>query len=151
MLRPFLSHLLRNSHFRFCISEFFQAITPPLPGFFLDFLNTKFSRFSRLILRFCFTNFNDDVQGLIYRCSSMHRFLRMIFEQSDLWIFSFFKDWFSPNFWKFFQVSDFERLPSSVGRFSTKFWLRDYEQFVEQDHDEADAPLPLDDLAAFEG
>ncbi|KAI3411765.1 hypothetical protein GPALN_001832 [Globodera pallida] len=46
-------------------------------------------------------------------------------------------------------VSDFERLPSSVGRFSTKFWLRDYEQFVEQDPE--DAAPPLNDLAAFEG
>ncbi|KAL3122835.1 hypothetical protein niasHT_002878 [Heterodera trifolii] len=46
-------------------------------------------------------------------------------------------------------VSDFEGLPSSVGRFSTKFWLRDYEQFVEQDPE--DAAPPLNDLAAFEG
>lgn len=49
----------------------------------------------------------------------------------------------------FDQVSDFESLPSSVGRFSTKFWLRDYEQFVAQDPE--DVAPPLDDLAAFEG
>ncbi|VDN04492.1 unnamed protein product [Thelazia callipaeda] len=28
-------------------------------------------------------------------------------------------------------VNDFETLPSSVGRMSTKFWLRDYETFIE--------------------
>ncbi|VDK49286.1 unnamed protein product [Anisakis simplex] len=35
-------------------------------------------------------------------------------------------------------AEDFERLPRSVGRFSTKFWLRDYEQFVEFDDVESD-------------
>ncbi|KHN86089.1 Patched domain-containing protein 3 [Toxocara canis] len=28
-------------------------------------------------------------------------------------------------------VEDFEKLPRSLGRFSTKFWLRDYEQFID--------------------
>ncbi|KAL7076336.1 hypothetical protein ACQ4LE_004300, partial [Meloidogyne hapla] len=46
-------------------------------------------------------------------------------------------------------VSDFEALPSSVGSFSTKFWLRDYEQFVESDNNDDSAPL--DDLVSFEG
>jgi hypothetical protein len=46
-------------------------------------------------------------------------------------------------------VADFEALPSSVGHFSTKFWLRDYEQFVEADS--ADEAAPIDDLATFEG
>uniref|UniRef100_A0A914N7G7 SSD domain-containing protein n=1 Tax=Meloidogyne incognita TaxID=6306 RepID=A0A914N7G7_MELIC len=46
-------------------------------------------------------------------------------------------------------VADFEALPSSVGSFSTKFWLRDYEQFVESDNNDESAPL--DDLVSFEG
>lgn len=29
-------------------------------------------------------------------------------------------------------MSDFESLPSSVGQLSTKFWLRDYEKFIEE-------------------
>uniref|UniRef100_A0A9J2PDX6 SSD domain-containing protein n=1 Tax=Ascaris lumbricoides TaxID=6252 RepID=A0A9J2PDX6_ASCLU len=33
------------------------------------------------------------------------------------------------------KVDDFEKLPRSLGRFSTKFWLRDYEQFVESSED----------------
>uniref|UniRef100_A0A914Z6U7 Patched family protein n=1 Tax=Panagrolaimus superbus TaxID=310955 RepID=A0A914Z6U7_9BILA len=28
-------------------------------------------------------------------------------------------------------VSDFEELPSSVGKFSTKYWMRDYQEFVQ--------------------
>ncbi|KAK6038539.1 hypothetical protein COOONC_23954, partial [Cooperia oncophora] len=31
-----------------------------------------------------------------------------------------------------FQVEDFESLPNSVGSYSTKFWLRDYEDFRKQ-------------------
>jgi hypothetical protein len=46
-------------------------------------------------------------------------------------------------------VNDFESLPSSVGRFSTKFWLRDYEQFIESENNDDSAPL--DDLVDFEG
>ncbi|KAL6736552.1 hypothetical protein Aduo_006891 [Ancylostoma duodenale] len=36
-------------------------------------------------------------------------------------------------------VSDFENLPSSVGQYSTKFWLRDYEDFLRQ-AEELDVP-----------
>ena len=42
-------------------------------------------------------------------------------------------------------MSEYENLPSSVGRFSTKFWLRDYEQFVRDNEDKV-----VDDLATFE-
>uniref|UniRef100_A0AC34GHB4 Uncharacterized protein n=1 Tax=Panagrolaimus sp. ES5 TaxID=591445 RepID=A0AC34GHB4_9BILA len=28
-------------------------------------------------------------------------------------------------------VSDFEELPSSLGKFSTKYWMRDYQEFVQ--------------------
>uniref|UniRef100_A0A915AFS2 SSD domain-containing protein n=2 Tax=Parascaris univalens TaxID=6257 RepID=A0A915AFS2_PARUN len=35
-------------------------------------------------------------------------------------------------------VDDFEKLPRSLGRFSTKFWLRDYEQFLESSEDIAE-------------
>lgn len=45
-------------------------------------------------------------------------------------------------------VEEFEALPSSVGRFATKFWLRDYEQFVAAASADEAAPL---DLATFEG
>ncbi|KAI1727698.1 patched family domain-containing protein [Ditylenchus destructor] len=48
-----------------------------------------------------------------------------------------------------FYVSDFENLPSSVGKFSTKFWLRDYEQFVEENSEDP-TKAALDDLANFE-
>ncbi|ETN71885.1 hypothetical protein NECAME_19132, partial [Necator americanus] len=36
-------------------------------------------------------------------------------------------------------VADFENLPSSVGSYSTKFWLRDYEDFLRQ-AEELDVP-----------
>ncbi|ETN70549.1 patched family protein [Necator americanus] len=37
------------------------------------------------------------------------------------------------------KVADFENLPSSVGSYSTKFWLRDYEDFLRQ-AEELDVP-----------
>jgi hypothetical protein len=48
-------------------------------------------------------------------------------------------------------VSDFESLPSSVGRFSTKFWLRDYEQFVRENSGGDGTKEAEADLEAFEG
>lgn len=45
-------------------------------------------------------------------------------------------------------VADFESLPSSLGPFSTKFFLRDYEAFVESS-EELNKGLP-DDLLEFE-
>lgn len=42
------------------------------------------------------------------------------------------------------QVSDFENLPSSVGQYSTKFWLRDYEDFLRQ-AEELDVPVEFDE------
>jgi len=47
-------------------------------------------------------------------------------------------------------VADFESLPSSVGRFSTKFWLRDYEQFSRENSGDPSKEA-IDDLVAFEG
>uniref|UniRef100_A0A158PBD0 SSD domain-containing protein n=1 Tax=Angiostrongylus cantonensis TaxID=6313 RepID=A0A158PBD0_ANGCA len=44
-----------------------------------------------------------------------------------------------------FQVAEFENLPNSVGRYSTKFWLRDYEDFLKQG-EELDIAKEYDDL-----
>uniref|UniRef100_A0A7E4VBV9 SSD domain-containing protein n=1 Tax=Panagrellus redivivus TaxID=6233 RepID=A0A7E4VBV9_PANRE len=43
-------------------------------------------------------------------------------------------------------VEDFERLPSSLGQFSTKFWLRDYETFIRN----AENGQQLSESAEFE-
>ncbi|VDM63110.1 unnamed protein product [Angiostrongylus costaricensis] len=42
-------------------------------------------------------------------------------------------------------VAEFENLPNSVGRYSTKFWLRDYEDFLKQG-EELDIAKEYDDL-----
>jgi hypothetical protein len=42
-----------------------------------------------------------------------------------------------------FQVEDFERLPMSLGSFSTKFWIRDYEKFV-QYSEEVQSAVPVE-------
>ncbi|KAH7727331.1 Protein PTR-14 [Aphelenchoides avenae] len=45
-------------------------------------------------------------------------------------------------------VHDFETMPSSLGRFSTKFWLRDYEEFIASS--EETNRLLAEDADAFE-
>ncbi|PIO67146.1 patched family protein [Teladorsagia circumcincta] len=47
-------------------------------------------------------------------------------------------------------VMDFEALPNSVGSFSTKFWLRDYEDFHEQG-EEFDNPSESEQMIDFAG
>lgn len=41
------------------------------------------------------------------------------------------------------KVEEFENLPSAVGRYSTKFWLRDFKGFIEQS-DEDDSEFDQD-------
>lgn len=47
-------------------------------------------------------------------------------------------------------MEDFESLPSSVGKFSTKYWLRDYENFVQENGEDL-TRAAIDELATFEG
>lgn len=51
------------------------------------------------------------------------------------------------NFWfflnKIFWVSDFESLSSSVGKYSTKYWLRDYQKFIQENEEDEEFIIPL--------
>ncbi|PIO73122.1 hypothetical protein TELCIR_04917 [Teladorsagia circumcincta] len=48
------------------------------------------------------------------------------------------------------KVEDFEALPNSVGSYSTKFWLRDYEDFHEQG-EEFDNPSESEQMIGYAG